>query len=115
MTGGKSAYQKEEKTGYEATKAKTSAGIICVRFRLKDNRRKGLQVPDKGTVYVREEAKEMHQSLLDPPGKGLQVPDKGTVYVREEAKEMHQSLLDPRLICSEIDASMKAEPMLCLT
>ncbi|GKC20264.1 hypothetical protein Tco_1022414 [Tanacetum coccineum] len=59
--------QEQEKTGYEATKAKTSGGLenteepqaYNLRVRFKDNRRKGLQVSDKGTVYVREEAKEM--------------------------------------------------------
>nr|GEV27496.1 hypothetical protein [Tanacetum cinerariifolium] len=106
----------------------TSFGLVvqpCQNFtaqRMKTtNDRRKISIPRGGENRVRSNKGEnkwrynLRVRFKDNRRTGLQVSDKGTVYVREEAKEMHQSWLDPRLICSEMDASMKAEPMLCLT
>ncbi|GJT06822.1 kinase-like domain, phloem protein 2-like protein [Tanacetum coccineum] len=71
-----------------------------------------LQGVGKSHTNRRRNRYNLRVRFKDNRRKGLQVSDKGTVYVREEAKEMQQSWLDLRLICSELDASMKAEPIL---
>ncbi|GKC50935.1 transport protein Sec23-like protein, partial [Tanacetum coccineum] len=103
----------------------TSSGLVvqpCQKFTAQQmkttNDRRKISIPRAGENRVRSNKGEnkwrynLRVRFKDNRRKGLQVSDKGTVYVREEAKEMRW--LDLRLICSELDASMKAEPMLCL-